>query len=76
MITVTAFRGRTTRLYPICGMLPQLPQEVRTSQGVVTGTRASLLKGEHKRLEAYRAPDKGEMLPAQAVLNYLDWRDG
>ena len=43
------------------------------SQGVTTGTRKELLRGEFERLHRYHA--KGDLVTAEEVLAYLDQRD-
>ena len=73
--TVTALGKEPARVYAIPGVsLPWL-QKAAHSQGTLKDTREGLLFAELMRLEKYRAPEFGNMLSAEKVLQYLHWRD-
>lgn len=76
MTTVTALKGVPIRVYAVSGVALPWMQEAVHSQGTLKRKRHELLEDELKRLEKYRAPEFGSMLPAQEVINYLNWRDG
>lgn len=77
MTTVSALHHAELKLrvYPVAGMSLPWMEEAVHSQGTLKATRAKLLDGELQRLEKYRAPEYGGMLPPSEVLKYLDWRD-
>lgn len=77
-VTMVSVMRRTNEIrpvYPIVGEPLDWTMHVRHSQGVLKNTRAGLIADELTRLEKYRAPEYGNMLGAEEVLAYLDWRD-
>lgn len=75
MTTITALKGIPTRVYSLPGVSLSWMEQATHSQGTLTNTRAGLLGDELNRLEKYRASEFGNMLSAQKVLEYLNWRD-
>ena len=61
------------KLYSVPGLPLRWGEKVVHSQGVVTGTRAAIFDGELDRLDLYH--EKGDILSAKAILEYLDQRN-
>lgn len=75
-VSVTLKKPHKTPIavYAQCGIAESWHTTVFHSQGTTVGTRRELLSGELWRLGKYFT--KGDLLSPNAILRYLDWRDG
>lgn len=60
-------------IYSFPGMPQNWEEYIVHSQGIQKGTRSELLTEELKKIEKYYK--KGDLVSAEEVLRYLDWRD-
>jgi hypothetical protein len=75
MTMVTAARREYPglKVYSVPGAPQPWDEVVTHSQGKLRGTRAELIAEERKRIEKYTA--QGDLLPREAILEYLRTRD-
>lgn len=72
---VTAVRKHNTnlRVYNQIGAVLPWDETARHSQGILVRVRRDLIIEEIRRIEKYT--EKGDLLPAHEILEYLKWRD-
>lgn len=73
LISVAMREYPELKVYSCPGMIDDWSQEVRHSQGVVSGPRWELLFGEWERIERYH--QQGDLVSPDEALDYLDRRD-
>ena len=75
MTTVSAARGKFTRIYAYTGTSLSWDGEALHSQGGLKATRKGLLAEELGRLKKYQGQEFGGLMTPRGVLAYLDRRD-
>lgn len=75
--TVTALKrnGVAVRVYAVPGVPQSWVQTIKYGQKLEEKPRHMSSVDELQRQEKYRAPEFGGLLPAQEVIDYLNWRD-
>jgi hypothetical protein len=73
MVTAALRQYPSLKLYSVPGAPQPWDEVVTHSQGELRGTRAELIAEEQKRIDKYTA--QGDLLPREAILEYLRNRD-
>jgi len=73
MVSAMKKLNAPVRVYNKVGMAQPWGDTVAHSQGTLVRTRLELVVEESRRIETYTA--KGDLLPIEEVLQYIEWRD-